>query len=195
MNEYTFDFSKMSVGDLVFLSGIDAASNRDPAQVSRLFALLGRVTVGIDDIPAAKLGEVMQAMTTALVDYVKVSAMYGPTVDALRFDEPTAPPDPEPATKRCARCRGRVKLSDGELCHWCKAMVALRAESEALTGYNRCVRCGARYSEAGTICTACGHDHDPAAHEPGPRPRSCMICGEQWYGTQMMCPECSKKHG
>lgn len=189
--EYQFDFTKLSAGDLVFLSSIDKQSDRNPAQVARLFALLGRVTVDIDSIPAAELAPLMHAMTMALIDHVKVSAVYGSFVDTLNFDPPATTPEPE--TRKCARCKGRVN-TDGELCHFCMAMAALRAESEALTGLNKCARCKYEYPVSTTICPACGHDHDPTAHEPYSRPHTCMICGHEWYGTQAMCPECSKRH-
>lgn len=116
--EYTFDFTKMSLGDIVFLSSIDASTHRDPANVKRLFQLLGRVTVGIDTIPVAELGAVMQAMTTALIDHIKISAIYGDFVETLTFDPPPAvQPD-----KRCPRCLGPNPEDGLPLCAWCMMM-------------------------------------------------------------------------
>lgn len=92
MTEYQFDFSKMSIADLVFLSEIDGVKAPNSEQVKRLFGLLGRVTVGIDDIPAHEMAQLMEAMVKELVEYVKLGAMYGPVIMGLNFDEAAEPP-------------------------------------------------------------------------------------------------------
>lgn len=152
-DKYTFDFSKMSAGDVVFLSALDT-HKPDAEQIARYFALLGRVVIGLDNIPVAELPAVMHALAPALSEHMKLYVTYGEFVDALLSETESASDASEALTftpypqSTCIVCN-KIFPGQGDYCH-----------NHTPAKPKQCETCGHMWSYTQSSCPACGEEHE-----------------------------------
>lgn len=174
-DKYTFDFSKMNIADIVFLSALDT-HKPDAEQVARYFAMLGRVVIGLDNIPVEELPAVMHALAPALSEHVKLQVTYGEFVEALLSETESA------SDERCTVC-GQTLIIRAGRCVLCGHEIS---KGLTFTPYpqSTCVVCKKIFPGQGDYC----HNHVPA------KPKQCKTCGHMWSYTQSSCPACGEEY-